>query len=312
MKTGKEKILIVKLGYSETLIPEIRRTCSLGDVFRSTTVLHLFKDCHVTWLTDYAAIPLLRGNPHIHNLLGFDLVSVLQLESERFDKVINLEKVPGICAMVNRIHAWSHFGFRFDEASGTAKAYEQAHEALAAASRAEVKSLKGRCWAQLIYQMLGREWKGEGYILGYQPSSAVQHDLGFNTQVGDLIPVKAWPAEHWQRLEELARGKYTVSRQPPPGSLEQYMEWIHSCRMLVTNDSLGLFLGVAMGRKVLGLFGPTAASEVAPRENLRTLEPENFADCRPCLRPACERGDPCIRHIAPETVFRAIQDWGPG
>ena len=93
----KEKVLIIKLGYSETLDGEIGKITSLGDVLRSTVLLHLYKNAHVTWLVDEKAFPLLKGNPYVHRILSYDLSSVLQLQSERFDTVINLEKVPGLC-----------------------------------------------------------------------------------------------------------------------------------------------------------------------------------------------------------------------
>ena len=35
----KQKVLIIKLGYSETLDPEIGRVPSLGDVMRTTVIL---------------------------------------------------------------------------------------------------------------------------------------------------------------------------------------------------------------------------------------------------------------------------------
>ena len=304
------KVLIVKLGYSETLVPKIRRTCSLGDVFRSTSVLHLFKNDHVTWLTDEAAIPLLKGNPHIHRLMAFDLLNVLQLQGERFDKVINLEKVPGICAMVNKISAWSHYGFRFDEMTGTANAYDRAHDALAVATKEDAKRLNNQCWAEVLYSMLGAEWHGEPYILGYKPKSQVQFDLGFNTRVGALVPVKAWPESHWRELEQLVKGKYSYSYQQDTGNLEVYMDWVNSCRMLITNDSLGMFLGVAMGRKVLAMFGATPAGEVSPNPNLRKLEAAVQRYCMPCCKATCEMNDPCIRYISPQRVFEAIEEWG--
>ncbi len=40
----KEKVLIIKLAYSETLDEEIGLETSLGDMLRTTVVLHLFKD----------------------------------------------------------------------------------------------------------------------------------------------------------------------------------------------------------------------------------------------------------------------------
>jgi len=57
---AKEKVLIIKLGYSETLVGEISRKTSLGDVLRSTVLLPNFKDAAITWLVDEKAIALLR------------------------------------------------------------------------------------------------------------------------------------------------------------------------------------------------------------------------------------------------------------
>ena len=117
---NKEKVLIIKLGYSETLDGEIGMITSLGDVLRSTVLLHLYKNAHVTWLLDEKAFPLLRGNQFIHRILPYDLTSVLQLRLERFDTVINLEKVPGLCAFSDTVNAWRRYGFRFDPEHGVA------------------------------------------------------------------------------------------------------------------------------------------------------------------------------------------------
>ncbi|MGQ9661564.1 MAG: glycosyltransferase family 9 protein [Kiritimatiellia bacterium] len=305
----KNKILIIKLGYSETLVPYVRQTCSLGDVFRTTAILHLFKDDHVTWLTDQTAIPLLEGNPDIARILPFNLLSVLLLERERFDKVINLEKVPGICALAGRIHAWAHFGFRWEEETGEAEAYDRAYEALAVATKDDVKKLNNRSWTELLFEMLGAKWNGESYILGYRPNSVPQYDLGFNFHVGELLPVKAWPIEHWQTLAQMVAGKYSVTWQQGLDDLRAYCDWINTCRILITNDSLGLFLGIALGKKVLGLFGPTAASEHPPHPNLRTLTPPLQRDCMPCCQPTCALNDLCMQYITPEMVLQAIEEW---
>ncbi len=310
MAKKKHKILIIKLGYSETLIPEIGQTCSLGDVLRTTVVLHLFKDDHVTWLTDKAALPLLEGNPYIDRLLTFDLLSTLQLESERFDKVINLEKVPGICALVNKINAWSHYGFRFDEEKGAAEAYERAHEVLNIASREDLKKLNDRPWAEMLYSILGAKWDGQSYMLGYKPTSKAQYDLGFNVHVGKLLPVKAWPMEYWTELEKLVEGKYTFTYQQHLNDLKGYMEWINSCRMLITNDSLAIYLGIALGKKVLGMFGPTPVTEQSPHKNLRMLQPNLELDCIPCFKAECALDDCCMKYISAQMVLDAIGDWG--
>jgi heptosyltransferase-2 len=310
MSKRHHKILIIKLGYSETLIPETRRACSLGDVFRTTAVLHLFKHDHVTWLTDEAAVPLLEGNPYIARILTFDLLNVLQLETEHFDKVINLEKVPGLCALANRINAWSHYGFRLDHQTGEAEAYERAYEALEIATREDVKKLNNQPWIAVLYRMLGAEWHGESYMLGARPSGGIAYDIGFNMQVGALLPVKAWPPGHWQELERLLQGRYTITHQQHLDNLRGYIEWISACRLLVTNDSLGLYLGIALGRRVLGLFGPTSATEQSPHERLRMLTPPDERPCMPCCKTVCAHGDPCIQSITPRRVCDEIEAWG--
>lgn len=307
---GKQhKILIIKLGYSETLIPEIGSNCSLGDVFRTTAVLHLFKDAHVTWLTDAAAVPLLEGNPYIDRLLIFDLLSVLQLEEERFDKVINLEKVPGICALANKITAWSHFGFRFDQDTGKAEAYEMAYEALAIATRENIKKLNNKAWVELLFAMLGAKWQGESFILGYKPKTVPEFDLGFNIHVGTLLPLKAWPEKNWHELAELAGGDYSVTFQESLDNLYGYIDWINSCRLLITSDTLGLYLGIALGKKVLCLVGPTSGKEQSPHPNLRIIYPDIDRECLPCFQKQCEHNDPCMGYISAAQVLAAIKEW---
>src|SRR3989344_2548321 len=111
----KEKILIIKTGYSEFLDKENNfRKVSLGDILRTTPLLHLFKNDHVTWVTDESAYPLLKDNPYIHRILFLDFLTMQQLQAEEFDTIINLEKIPGICALTDKIKAWKKYGFRLD------------------------------------------------------------------------------------------------------------------------------------------------------------------------------------------------------
>ena len=133
------KVLIIKLGYSETLDKEISTTTSLGDVLRTTVILHLFRNDYVTWLVDEKAYPLLEGNEYINRILIYNLDSILQLQSERYDTVINFEKVSGICALSDSIKAWRRYGFRFDENKGEAEAYDGAEKVLLVSKNIDLK-----------------------------------------------------------------------------------------------------------------------------------------------------------------------------
>jgi len=302
----KEKILIIKLGYSETLDGEIGMITSLGDVLRSTVLLHLYKNAHVTWLVDEKAFPLLKGNPYIHRILSYDITSVLQLKSERFDTVINLEKVPGLCAFSDSINAWRRYGFRFDPENGVALAYDGTQHVLEICMDAEYKKKTKKYWEEILFEMVGVKWQGEGCLLGYKPKSPIMYDIGFNYDVGKKWPNKAWPMEYWKELEKLIGNEYTISWQQGLKDIEEYFEWINSCQVIVTNDSFGLHIAYALNKKVIALYGPTLAAEVYIPNGIKLLSPANY-NCIPCLSPKCIQSKSCMNYIKPKEVHETIK-----
>ena len=165
--------------------------------------MNYFKQDNVTWLVDEKAYPLLKGNKFIHRILIYNLETVLQLQKEKFDTVVNLEKVPGICALSDSISAWRRFGFRFDEVKGIAQAYDNAEKVLSLCFNLDEKRQSEKYWQEALARMIGKEWKGEEYILGYKSVHKEKYDIGFNWVVGGKWPNKAWPKEYWSELEKL-------------------------------------------------------------------------------------------------------------
>ncbi|MBI5492185.1 MAG: glycosyltransferase family 9 protein [Deltaproteobacteria bacterium] len=303
-----EKVLIIKLGYSETLVGEISRKTSLGDVLRSTVLLNQFKGAHVTWLVDEKAIALLKGNPLIARIMPYDLTTILQLKAERFDTVVNLEKVAGICAFADSLTAWRRFGFRFDPDTGTALAYDGSQQVLELCMSQKDKLKNKKYWEDFLFEMVGSKWHGEIPTIGYKPTSKEVFDIGFNHNVGDKWPIKAWPAGYWKELEAMIGTRYSVSWQQGLKSIEEYIEWINSCSLLVTNDSLGLHIAHALGKKIVSMFGPTLSSEVYVEDEKGVkLLPEKEYDCMPCLSTVCVKERPCMYDISPRTVFKEIE-----
>ncbi|OHB36341.1 MAG: hypothetical protein A2Y09_04080 [Planctomycetes bacterium GWA2_39_15] len=303
----KEKVLIIKLGYSETLDGEIGMITSLGDVLRSTVLLHLYKGAHVTWLVDENAFPLLRGNPFIHRILSYNITSILQLQSERFDTVINLEKVPGLCAFSDSLNAWRRYGFRFDPENGVALAYDGSQHVLEICMDPEYKKKTQKYWEEILFEMVGAKWQGESSLLGYKPKSSVIYDIGFNYDVGKKWPNKAWPMEYWKELERLIGNKFTISWQQGLKDIEEYFEWINSCRIIVTNDSLGIHIAYALNKKIIALFGPTLEAEMYIPDGIK-LVPRVDYNCIPCLKPRCIQSKSCMNYIEPKLVFETIQN----
>ncbi len=311
MKQKQNKILIIKVGYSETLDPEISSLTSYGDVLRSTVLLQLYKHEHVTWLVDEKAYPILKSNPFIDRILIYNLTSVLQLESEHFDTVINLEKVPGLCALADRVTAWRRYGFRFDVKSGEAEAYDGTHYALSVCQDERKKRNHNRYWQEHLFEMVGSKWDGEEYVMGYKAKSKEIYDIGFNYQVGNKWPLKAWSDEYWTKLESLINGKYTISWQQGLENMEEYFDWINSCRVIVTNDSFGMHVGIVMKKNIICLFGPTNHRENYLYGLGKILSPKDF-ECAifPCKVKKCINfNDSCLDSIEPELVFEEIEKY---
>ncbi len=275
---------------------------------RTTVILHCYKDYHVTWLTDNKAYALLKDNPNINRILIYNLTTVLQLQAERFDVVVNLEKSPGICALADSINAWSKYGFRFDPMAGEAKSYENSHEAFKIYTDLKSKRKAKRVWQDVLFEMLGKKWKREGYLLGYKPTSNLRYEIGLNFLVGKKWPNKVWPKENWDDLYEmLIQKRYNVSFQQGRTDIEEYIEWIHSCKSIVTHDSLGLHIGIALKKKIIVLYGPTASHETFLYNLGSKVEPEGEYDCVPCLRPVCYRNISCMQTITVNRVCSEIE-----
>jgi heptosyltransferase-2 len=310
-----QKILIIKSGYSEFLFNKDSEKPSLGDILRITPILYLFKEDNVTWVTDKEAFPLLEGNPYINRLLALDFSTAMNLLDEDFDIVINLEKNHDICKLANRINAWKKYGFRFDKIKNRVEAYDRASEVLAYGSNVKLKRETNKVAQELLFEIIGEKWKEQEYVLGYKPNKQIYtYNIALNTKVGAKFPNKAWPERYWDILEKMLKDKgFTVTRQDKQSSdilsnLHSYMDWLNSCKMIVTNDSLGLHLGIALKKKVIGLFGPTKPGEVYFYGRGKAVTPSSSLTCVPCLddEGKCSTGKDCMKRIQPETVYKEI------
>lgn len=306
-----EKVLIIKTGYCEMLDKSNNsRTVSLGDVLRVTPLLNAFKDDHVTWVADKYSFPLLKNNLIIDRLLPYDFTTMLQLESEEFDTLVNLEKVPGICALSDKMHIRKNrYGFGFDSKRGEAVALDKAYEVLDVSSRPKYKKENKKTSQSLLFNMIGKEWNGEDYVLGYIPITKKLYDVGLNVLVGTKWPNKAWPIHKWDNLErKLNDAGLSVTRQDKRGqdiltNLNSYIGWMNSCEMIITNDSLGTHLSLALKKKTLGLFGPTPHKEFEFYGRGKAIYATRGFDCMPCFEPLCSNDKFCMDAISVNKVY---------
>jgi len=143
-------------------------------------------------------------------------------------------------------------------------------------------------WQQALIEMLGMSWNNQHYAVGYVPQLPEKFDIGFNYEVGSKWPNKGMGKTLWTALERRLSDKgFSISWQEGKNNLYDYMDWIGSCRMLITNDSLGMHLAFAFNKKSICLFGPTDSSEVYFYPGSTLIVSAIECSQMPCMKPQC-------------------------
>ena len=174
----------------------------------------------------------------------------------------------------------------------------------------EKKKNHNRYWQEHLFEMVDSNWQGEEYVFEYKPESPEIFDVGFNHLVGNKWPSKAWPLENWEKLDQLLKEDLSTSWQQGLNDMYKYFDWINGCRLIVTNDSFGLHLAIAMKKKVIVLFGPTNSKETFLYKRGEFIDGrDNQCPFKPCYLPICinDNNISCISMINPEVVSYKVR-----
>jgi heptosyltransferase-2 len=268
-------------------------------------MLEDFKDCHVTWITAHVAKDLLEGNYLIDQLILADSPGDVPREKllNHYHSVINLEKQRDWCLFAETFSADHRYGFK-DWAGGGAESFYP-ESALALAKGLDCDNY--RPLQETLFQTIGREWVGQRYVMAYQPRNLELYDIGLNYHVGPKWPNKAWPLDLWKELHGRLEKNYSLCWQQSLNSIKHYIEWLNSCKLIITTDSLGLHLSLGLRKKIVALFGPTPAEQVYMYGRGVKLTPCSERSCIPCFHSKCSYDTCCMDTISVEMVFEAVQ-----
>ena len=87
-------------------------------------------------------------------------------------------------------------------------------------------------------------------------------------------------------------------------SLPEMIEWIRLGDLMISNDTGPMHVAAALGKPVVGIFGPTEPRRTGPYGQLQNVIRIDLP-CAPCLKSRCHYSKPmeCLRAILPEMVF---------
>ena len=298
---------------------------------------------HVTWVVDRESLDLLLYNPYVHRLLGFDTESVLALQASRFDLLVSLDKEPGPTALAMQIEASQKRGFGMNEFGNLVTFNPASEYAYRLGLEDELKfRTNQKTYQEIIHEAAEVPYARDEYAFGLPDDasekacrffkarriSRLRPSIGLNTGAGTKFETKQWPAGCYLELISLLtqkkkanvfllggprekelnrslarRSRARVFDTGTDNSLLEFAGWISGLDLVVSSDTLGMHLAIALKKPVIALFGPTCPQEI----DLYGRGAKIFlgTECSPCYRQSCPDAV-CMSRITPEQVLAEI------
>ena len=329
------RVLIIKLD----ALGDVLRTTSVLRGLRGS----LASKPHVTWLVDPSGIDLLRHNPMIDVLLSYEVNDLMRLQVERFDLVLSLDKAPRATSVAMLVRAGEKRGFGLNEYGNAFPLNAGAQYAFELGLDDDLKFRQNtRTYQETIFEACGLRYENDDYVYDLSPEGrafqaefAARHGLrgrkvvAVNCGGSAAFANKMWAAEQIVDFVRRIRRDADVAvmlcgaqleatkmqdvvdavgdaviHTGLENTLDQFAALMGLADVVVTGDSLGMHLALALGARVVAMFGPTCAQEIELYGRGRKLVAG--VECAPCYRRACERRPTCMESIRPETVAAEV------
>ncbi len=299
-------------------------------------------DAEIHWWLNRELVPLLEGDPDVARVIPFDrkrlgrlsglprLITHLNaLRAERYDWVIDLQAL----ARSAFVSWYARGGFTIgldDRREGAPAFYDKAVPRAGFTTHA-VDWYLDVLRALAVPVDMAFEWlppRPEVHRLLRCRIPSIDPDC-IALQPGARWDNKRWPLEHFRQLIGQLRSRLphtqililggdgdrplgaTLAGEGRAGvvdltgqlDLQELIEVMRRVRALVTNDTGPMHIAAALGRPVVGLFGPTEPARTGPYgPQHRILRHE--LPCAPCLKSRCRWRDPigCLVGIEPRLV----------
>ncbi len=312
---------------------------ALGDVLRTTALVAALRrvhpDARLTWLTRPRAAALLQGNEQIDRVLPLSEEALTELRSRRFDLLLNVDKSAFAGALALQVAAGERRGFGINGHGAIVPLNPEAGYLYDTGLSDALKFRENRqSEPEMLAGALGFPYHRDGYVLRLGPEERApgpRVKIGFNTGCSPLYPYKKLPiatqAEAIRQLsdalgepvlllggpEDTARNDALAAQlgeralpTPTELGLRRGAAEVDRCEVVVTGDSLGMHVAIALEKHVVVWFGVTCPQEI----ELYGRGIKLLADvgCAPCWRKTCENEPKCYDRVAPELIVQAALD----
>jgi len=299
---------------------------------------------HVTWVTQKPADQILANHPMIDRVLTTTADDLLQLSALEFDIAYVIDKGLKAAGVLKMTKADLVFGFTVDSHTGAVlpatdaarelweiglsnkkKFFENrkpetrlAHEALelgpwlrddyhvrlTTAERAEAERRRAE-WAQGAPFVVGLNTGCSGVIQYKKLTIEAQREIAQRLiALGGFRVVLLGGKEDSDRNERIGQG-LDVVQTPTQGGLRDGIVSVAACDIVVTGDSLGLHLAIALKKWAVAWFGPTCAHEIDLYD--RGVSLVTSASCSPCWKRSCDKNPMCYDLVSIDEIVQGVQ-----
>jgi len=334
-KPFPERILIIKCRAQG----DVLRTTALLPALKRK-----HPESFVAWVVDPESLPLLDGNPLVDRLYSFDHENSLSLLAQKFEVLISLDKEPGPAALAAGVAAGRKFGFGINAYGNLTIFNAASEYAFRLGVDNDLKFFRNqKSYQEIIHEAAELPYARDEYVF-VPPDGAGEKAarfferhriprrkpaIGLNTGAGAKFATKLWPLESYVRLTVLLTRRLgasvfllggpreqdfnrAVARRVRSGvyntgtdnTIPEFAGFLSRMDAVVSSDSLGMHLAIALKKSVVALFGPTCPQEIDLYG--RGVKLFAGADCAPCYRAACPDAR-CMKAITPDTVFEELK-----
>lgn len=330
------RILVVHL---EALGAVLRATSLLKSIKRK------FPRCHITWVTKAPAHKLLANNPLVDQVYTTSVEDLLSLQTLAFDAGFCVDKSRKAFGVMKLVDVGQRYGFEVDSNSGAIIPATQAATELWELGLSNHKKffVNKKPETQLMNEALELgpylrdeylvELTEEEKLLAKKRRQSWLGEkkgiIGINTGCANTISAKRLSVSgHRQLIQELQRrfpefsivllgGPEDADRNeiiaaglgviPSPCrlGLRDGLSSVEACDIVISGDSLGMHMGIALRKWMAVWFGPTCAHEIDLYDRGQALVAET--PCSPCWKRSCEAPIMCYDRVDFDKLIQIVQ-----
>ena len=328
------RILIVHL---EALGAVLRSTALLPGIRRK------FPGAHITWVTQKPADQLLVNNPYIDRVLTTSSDDLLQLSALEFDIGFAVDKGLKTAGVLKSTSVDLLYGFTVDASNGAViPATDAAKELWEIGLSNQKKFFENRkAETQLAHEALDlgpwfrdeyvvrlnererkealnrrEKWRGNakvvvgintgcsGTIQAKRLSIETQRELVAELSKNpDVRVVLLGGPEDTVRNERIGFGLPSI-QSPTEAGLRDGLVSVEACDVVVSGDSLGMHMAIALQKWTVAWFGPTCAHEIDLYG--RGAYVLTQASCSPCWKRSCDKNPMCYDLVSIDELVQGV------